>query len=125
MFCKLIRLGRDAELRSTPAGTQLLQFSGVYDVGYGDKKKGQWIDCVIWGKQAEALSSYLTKGSQIVIYAEDLEVETWEKDGSLAGAKLKCKVTSIDFAGGGSKKEGQQGSPQPSEPPFIDDTLPF
>ena len=36
LFCKLIRLGTDAELRTIPSGTQLLQFSGVYDVGFGD-----------------------------------------------------------------------------------------
>lgn len=39
MLTKLVRIGRDAELRVLPNGTQVLNFPAVYDVGYGDNKK--------------------------------------------------------------------------------------
>jgi len=79
MFSKLLRIGRDAELRTTANGTSVCSIAGVYDVGFGDKKRPQWIDAVLWGKQSEALAPYLLKGNQVVIYADDLELETYTK----------------------------------------------
>jgi single-strand DNA-binding protein len=92
-----------------PDGTAVCNIAGAYDVGFGDKKRTQWIDCSIWGKQAEAVSQYLTKGSQIVIYADDLEIETYQKNDGGQGHKLKCRVNKLDFAG--SKQDGQQAQP--------------
>ena len=134
MFIKLIRLGRDAELRSTPAGKQLCNFAGAYDVGYGDNKRTQWIDCTLWGDRAQKVVGHLTKGTQIVICGDDLEVETFQKNDQTQGVKLKCRVVSFDFAGGITVQREQvqppvQQAPTQQQAPAgfdeFDDDIPF
>jgi len=111
MFTKLVRIGRDAELRFTPNGTQLLNFPCVYDVGFGQNKQAQWLDVVLFGKRAESLAQHFTKGKQIVIYADDLQVETYQKNDGTQGVKLKCKLIEFDFAGGNQNESNQQAQP--------------
>lgn len=118
MFAKLVRIGRDSTLRYTANNTAVTSVACVYDVGFGDKKKAQWIDASLWGKQAEALTQYLTKGKQIVIYADDLEIEQYEHNGK-SGAKLKCRVISIDLTDNkqGDEPRQQQAQQQQQQAP--------
>ena len=146
MFSKLVRIGRDAELRYIKSGTAVASIPCVYDIGFGDKKRSQWIDVSVWGKQAEALSQYLTKGKQIVIYADDVELEGYQKNDGTQGSKLKCRAVNIDLTSGGQapqapqQQSGYQQAPQqykqaPPQPGFqgtpqaptqeFDDTIPF
>jgi hypothetical protein len=46
MMIKLVRIGKDAELRSAN-GKPVLSLSVVYDVGYGANKKGQWLNLAV------------------------------------------------------------------------------
>ena len=66
MFSKLVRLGRDAELKTLSNGTQICEFSAVYDVGFGQNKKAQWLKVALFGNRAEKAAQYLQKGKQIV-----------------------------------------------------------
>lgn len=120
MFTKLVRIGRDAELRVTPSGTQLLNFPCVYDVGFGENKHAQWLDVVLFGKRAESLAQHFTKGKQIVIYADDLQVERYQKNDGTQGVKLKCKLIEFDFVGSNQNDSNQQQSgyqqPQQQQP---------
>jgi len=115
MFTKLVRIGRDSTLRYTANNTAVTSIACVYDVGFKDNKRAQWIDASVWGKQAEALTQYLTKGKQIVIYADDLEIEQYEHNGK-AGAKLKCSVISIDLTDNKQSDEPRQ-QPQQQQAP--------
>lgn len=125
MFIKLVRIGKDAEVRRTPNNTAVISLSCVYDIGWGDNKKSQWIEAQIWGKQAESLAPYLTKGKQIVIYSDDLHLDTYEHNGK-TGAKLKCRVINIDLTSGGSQEKSQEKSPkQESYSADFDDDMPF
>lgn len=116
MFSKLVRIGRDSTLRYTPNNKAVTSIACVYDVGYGDNRRAQWLDASVWGKQAEALTQYLTKGKQIVIYADDLEVEQYEHNGK-TGAKLKCRVINIDLTDNKQSDEPRQQQPQPQQQP--------
>ena len=102
MLAKLVRLGRDAEVRYTPKGDPLASLAMVYDIGFGDNKRGQWIDGTLWGKRAESLGPYLTKGTQVVLYADDVELEQFIKKDGTHGAKLKCRVSDLSLVSGGS-----------------------
>lgn len=113
MLNKLVRIGKNAELRYTAAGKAVIGLSCVYDIGWGDKKKAQWIDVSIWGKQAEALAPYLLKGNQIVIYAEDVEIEEYPKNDGTQGVKLKCRAVNIDLT---DSKSNDSQSPQTAPP---------
>lgn len=70
------RIGQDAELRSTKEGTAVSNFSLAIEVGWGERKKTLWLDCTLWGKQAESMTKYLTKGKMIAVLGE-LDVRVW------------------------------------------------
>ena len=108
MLAKLVRLGRDAEVRYTPKGDPVASLAMVYDVGFGDSKRGQWIDGTLWGKRAESLGPYLTKGTQVVLYADDVELEQFMKKDGTPGAKLKCRVSDLSLISGQSQQAPQQ-----------------
>ena len=118
MFAKLVRLGKDAELRSLNNGDKVASLAMVYDVGYGANKRSQWIEGTLWGKRAESLAEYLTKGSQIVLYADDVELETYPKNDGSTGSKLKCRVNDISLISGQSSQTvgGGQGGQQSQQP---------
>ena len=115
MFAKLVRLGRDAEVRYTPGGDPVASLAMVYDIGFGDKKRSQWIDGTLWGKRAESLGPYLTKGSQVVLYADDVELEQFMKKDGTAGAKLKCRVSDLELVSGQSQQAPQQQQQAPQQ----------
>ena len=65
-------LGRDPELRYTPNGTPVTHFSVATNERWADQE-GQlqertiWWRVSVWGKQAETVSQYLSKGSQVFV----------------------------------------------------------
>jgi single-strand DNA-binding protein len=74
-------LGRDVELRYTPAdGIAVAQFTLANSVGYGDKKHTNWINCVAWRNLGENCAKYLEKGSKAIVTGE-LRIRDYEKDG--------------------------------------------
>ena len=65
MMIGLARLGRDAEIRTTSQGDSVATLALAFS--YGRKgsdgnRPTQWVDAALWGKRAEALAPYLTKG---------------------------------------------------------------
>ena len=137
MFTKLIRLGKDAELKSTTSGTQLLIVVGVYDVGYGDNKKPQWVEGVMFGERAAKLAQYFIKGTQLSVTLDDVQSEGYQSQraDNGVGSKLKGKIVGFDFAGSRQEPQQQQAPQQeapqaaPQAPPSgfddFDDDIPF
>ena len=81
-------LGRDAELRYTPGGAAVLNFSIATTETWMDKNSGQrqehteWHRVDVWGKQAETLQQYLLKGRQIYVEGS-LRTRQWDdRDGN-------------------------------------------
>jgi single-strand DNA-binding protein len=81
-------LGRDAELRYTPGGAPVATLNLATTDVWNDKTSGQkqekteWHRIVLWGKSAESLSEYLTKGKQIYVEGR-LQTRKWQdKDGN-------------------------------------------
>jgi single-strand DNA-binding protein len=97
-------LGRDAEQRY--AGDRpVISFGVAMKSGFGDKAQTIWVDCSLWGKQAESsLYTYMTKGSQVSVSGE---MGTREHDGK---TYVTLRVSQITLCGG--KPEGQQAAPQ-------------
>ena len=102
------RLGADGELRSTQSGEKVLGFRVANDVGFGERKTTQWVDCSIWGRRAEALAPHLTKGKQVVVSGE-VTIREYEKRDGTRGAGLSVRVSEIDFTGGPREGEGGGG----------------
>ena len=62
-------LGRDAELRYTPGGAAVATLNMATTEVWNDKagqkqEKTEWHRVILWGKSAESLNEYLTKGSR-------------------------------------------------------------
>jgi single-strand DNA-binding protein len=113
MFTKLIRIGRDAEMKYLPSGTAILEFSGVYDIGYGDNKKAQWVKLAMFGERAQKLVSHFTKGTQIVATMDDVKSEAWiDKGNGEAKSGMSAKLVDFEFAGGGQPQQQPAQQPQ-------------
>lgn len=95
------RVGRDAEIRSLQDGTKVLSFSIADDIGYGEKKKTQWISAAMFdksGKRAEALAPYVTKGSVVEVVGEP-SVNSYEGKNGFK-AELQVRVERVKLHGG-------------------------
>ena len=99
MFCKLVRIGKSAELRSAN-GKPVLSVSVVYDVGWGQNKKSQWLNLAMWGAQAEKVVEHFSKGKQIVVRVDDLHIEEYNGKSSLKGT-----LVSFEFVHDGKRQE--------------------
>ena len=100
MFIKLVRIGQDAILGTTPGDNpkQVLQFSVASDVGYGQHKKVQWIVCSLWGAKGVQMEPYFVKGTQLHIVLDDLHLDQYQgRNGPVTA--LKGRVIDFDFAG--------------------------
>ena len=117
-FNRVILMGnltRDPELRYIQSGM------AVTDIGVAvnDKRKtasGEWVeevtfvDVTVWGRQAETMGEYLTKGSPVLIEGR-LKLDSWEKDGQKR-TKLKVVCDNMRMLGG----RGQGGAPGGDRP---------
>jgi single-strand DNA-binding protein len=125
MMIKLVRIGKDAELRSAN-GKPVLSVSVVYDVGWGQNKKAQWLNLAMWGAQAEKVVEHFSKGKQIVVRVDDLHIDEYNGKSSLKGT-----LVSFEFVQDGRREQAQEQSarqPTQRQAPtntFDDTDLPF
>ena len=117
-------LGRDAELRYTPGGAAVatlnLATTEVFKDREGQKKEDtQWHRVILWGKTAETLQDYLTKGKQIYVEGK-LQTRKWkDKDGN---DKYTTEVRGdrVVLLSGGSRGDGA-GRSESGRAPASDD----
>lgn len=109
-------LTREAELRTTSGGTSVLSF-GVAVNERRRNQSGEWedvpqfVDCSMFGKRAEALEQYLTKGTKVCIEGR-LHYSSWEKDGQRR-SKLDVTVDELEFM---SSRNGGEQQPAKRKP---------
>jgi single-strand DNA-binding protein len=138
-------LGRDAELRYTPGGAAVATLNMATTEVWNDKsgqrqEKTEWHRVVLWGKTAESLNEYLTKGKQIYVEGR-LQTRQWDdKDGNkrytteirgdrivlLGGGGGGGRGGGSYSQGGGAERGGEMGGPSPDvSAPLTDDDIPF
>ncbi len=114
-------LGRDAELRYTPGGAAVatlnMATTEVFKDREGQKKEDtQWHRVILWGKTAETLQDYLTKGKQIYVEGK-LQTRKWkDKDGN-DKYTTEIRGDRVVLLGGGSRGDGggSRGGSAPTE----------
>jgi single-strand DNA-binding protein len=125
-------LGRDPELRYTPQGDAVCNFS----MATTDKKRDKagelqdvttWFRVTLWRKQAELAAKYLTKGSQVYIEGR-LRVEEWtDRDGNNRHT-LEVQGTEMQFIGSGGAGGAGRGEDyhreESGEPEFAGPSQP-
>ena len=99
-------LGRDAELRYTPGGAPVATLNLATTEVWNDKASGQkqekteWHRIVLWGKSAESLSEYLTKGKQIFVEGR-LQTRKWQDKDGVDKYTTEIRADRITLLGGG------------------------
>ena len=99
------QLGKDAEVRYLANGDAVSNFS-VAD-SQGKDKLTIWWRCSLFGKRAESLAPYLTKGQAVTVSGTVTERE-YQKDGATLKA-MEIRVNDVALQGG--KRESPQAIP--------------
>lgn len=105
-FNKVIMMGnltRDPEMRATPKGTAVCSFSLALNRKYKtetgeDKEEVTFVDVEAYGKQAELIGKYVTKGRPLMVEGR-LKLDSWEKNGEKR-SRLKVVTENFQFMGG-------------------------
>lgn len=135
-------LTRDPELRYAQNGTPILDMGVAVNDRARNQQTGEWedrpnfVDLTMFGKRAEAVALYLSKGSKVAVEGR-LRWSQWQaKDGSKR-SKLEVVVDEIEFmsrdgavARSGAPQQYAGYAPQPAQQPYgqevpYDATIPF
>lgn len=129
-------LTRDPELRVTPKGTPICQFSLAinrqFKMESGETREEViYVDVEAWGKQGETISKYVTKGRPLFVEGR-LRLDQWEdKNTKEKRSRMKVVLENFQFlgdsrgggagagggGGAGAEAGGEQNSPDRYSPP--------
>ena len=131
-------LTRDPELRATPSGAQVANFSIAVNRSYRgsdgtQQEQVSYLECVAWGKAGETISQYTKKGSSLLVTGR-LEQRSWD-DKTTGQKRSRTEIIVEDFAflggggGGGASVSGgsrsaSKSSSRASKPAANDDFVP-
>ncbi len=97
-------LTRDPELRVTPKGTPICQFSLAinrqFKMESGESREEViFVDIEAWGKQGETIAKYLTKGRPLYVEGR-LRLDQWEdKNTKERRSRMKVVLEQFQFLG--------------------------
>jgi len=121
-------VGKDAEIRFTPNGDAVAQFSFALTSGYGDKAITTWLNCNVWGKRSETLAPMLLKGTKIGITGELTNRPYTDKQGNEKHS-LEVRISDVTLLGkadgGNGKTQRQDSKPNEHKPDDFEDQIPF
>lgn len=110
------QLGKDAELRATNSGENVLTFS-VAD-SQGRDKDSIWWNCSLFGKRALSLQQYLSKGQAVTVSGSVTQRKYTDKQGV---ERTSFDVRVVDVALQGSKRQEEAPRQAPKAAPQFDD----
>lgn len=132
MYNRIILIGnltKDPELRYTPNGAAVSTFriavNTRYKQGEDNKEETLFIDTVVFGKQAENCSQYLSKGSQVLVEGR-LQERRWESEGQQK-SKVEVIAQNVRFISrkGGASPAGAAQESDMTPPDETTDLEPF
>lgn len=125
----IANLTKDPELRFIPAsGMAVCKFSLAINDGYGEKKTVSYINCVAFGKTAEAVANYTGKGSKVAVESR-VKTGSYDKKDGTKVYTTDFMVDKIEFLD--NKKESNASSGDTNYfdddvfTPADDETIPF
>jgi single-strand DNA-binding protein len=124
------RLGRDVELRVTPAGESIANFSIACDWKTKKSEGVEWVNISAFGKLAELCGQYIGKGSQVFVKGR-LQTDKYEDKSGVTKYSTKIAADTIQFLGK-AKETGnvvpmktEKSDPYKSAFDDMPDDLPF
>lgn len=132
-------LGKDPEMRYTPNGQAVTNFSLATNRQYTGSdgqqvKETIWFRVAAWGKQAEACNQYLKRGSKVLVEGRltpDKETggpHVYTKQDGTSGASFEVNAQTVRFLGGsnGNGNGDEVGAEASYSAPMADDEpIPF
>ena len=118
-------LTRDPELRVTPKGTSICQFSLAinrqFKMESGESREEViYVDIEAWGKQGETIAKYCTKGRPLYVEGR-LRLDQWEdKNTKEKRSRMKVVLEGFQFLGDG--RGGGGGGAPGAQPADVDQT---
>lgn len=117
-------LGRTAELRYTPGGSAVANFSLAVSEKWKDKsgqqqEKTEWFNVSYFGKGAEAVAEWLTKGKAVLVEGS-IGTREYEKDGQKR-TSVDVKAQHVTLLGGKSDAE----KPAAADAGVAENDIPF
>jgi single-strand DNA-binding protein len=98
------RLGQNPEVRYTPSGSAVANFSVATNEAWTDKsgqkqERTEWHRIVVWGKLAELCSKYLEKGRQCYVEGR-LQTRQWQDKDGQTKYSTEVQAQTVQFLGG-------------------------
>ena len=133
-------LGRDPEMRYTPSGTPVTNFSLATNEKFNGKdgeaqERTTWWRIAVWGRMAEACNQYLSKGRQVLVegrMSPDPETggpRVYQRQDGTHGAQYEVTALRVQFLGGkNGNGNAAAGASDEDVPPDVDvdaDAIPF
>ncbi len=114
-------VGKEPELKEV-GGTKLCEFSVAvsrkWTTSGGEKREETtWFKVTQWGKGAEASARYLSKGRQVLVVGE-VSVSAYVSKSGEAQASLGIRASTVQFIGGGEKRESAVERDEFEDVPF-------
>jgi len=119
-------LGRDAELRYTPQGTAVCNFS-VATTERRKDKSGEyqdittWFNVSLWGSKAEATNQYLNKGKLVFVEGRLTQREYQDRDGNTR-TSLDVNASDLQFIGPRGEEGASSGRDESSAKPRVQES---
>ena len=113
------RLTRDPELRHTQSNMAVCSFSLAIDRGRKDQngeRQTDFIDCVAWGRQAEFVAQWFTKGSMAIVVGR-IQSRRWQDQNGNNRTAVEIVANNVSFAGSKGSNQGG-GAYQNSAPSY-------
>ena len=111
-------LGKDPEVITAQNGNKVAKFSIATDESYKDKQgnkvqQSEWHNCVSFGKQAEVIEKYFTKGMKVMVEGK-LKTDKWEDKEKNTRYSTNIILQTFEFLGKPQESSNNQAS-QPQE----------
>lgn len=109
-------LTRDPELKYTPSGAAVCEFSIAINRKWNDKA-GQkreevgYFDCTAWARTAELCAEFLKKGRPVLVNGR-LTQNRWETPDGQKRSRVIVTVQNIQFLGGKNQGAEEEASPE-------------
>lgn len=104
-------LTRDPEVRATPSGAQVANFSIAVNRSFkgsdgSQQEQVSYLECVAWGRTGETIAQYTKKGSSLLVSGR-LEQRSWDdKNTGQKRSRTEIIVEDFAFLGGGNGGNG-------------------
>ncbi|MFZ6026898.1 MAG: single-stranded DNA-binding protein [Chloroflexota bacterium] len=132
-------LGRDPEMRYTPSGQAVTNFSVAVNDNYtnsnGEKvERTIWVRVSTWGRQAETCNQYLKKGRKVLVEGRlNADAATggpriWSRQDGTPSASYEVSASTVRFLSTRSDSDGDAGYQGGEGVPYADpegDNIPF